>query len=418
MGNVTRGGTIWSDRTCRVGAATSFALLSLALLASPAQAQDGANYIDKSMPAPTANAAPLNEKASPDIVDLGGLAGGTLKKVLASPIEDRGSLTLRGKHDADIYRAVSPQVVLVLADTPEGTMSGSGSYLGNNRILTNFHVIKGANKVGVIFKPKTEGDQPDIKTVRIARVLKTDPTVDLALLQFSDAPPDLKSIAMASEADIQVGADVHAIGHPIGQTWTYTKGIISQYRRDYEWKGGDKDILHKANVIQTQTPISPGNSGGPLLTDDGKLLGVNSFQKTQGENLNFAVSILDVQKFLSLPDSPPPQASKKPCEMVKLYEGREQKNTAQLVQYDTTCRGKADFSLVKPDDTSQPIYILIDDNGDGRPDIRIEDRDRDGRWDISYHDVDFDGVVDLVGFHPDGKITPTRFVKYSVMAKY
>ena len=57
-------------------------------------------------------------------------------------------------------------------------------------------------------------------------------------------------------SEAQVGADVHAIGHPQGQTWTYTKGLISQVRPDYQWGP------HKADVIQTQTPINPGNSGG------------------------------------------------------------------------------------------------------------------------------------------------------------
>jgi S1-C subfamily serine protease len=394
-------------------------LACIAAQTSQARAQDAAQYIDKSMPSPTGNAAPLNEKASTDTLDLGGLSGGMLKQVLSSPFEERKSLTTRGKHDSEIYRIVSPQVVLVLTDTG----LGSGSYLGNNRVLTNLHVVRGATKVGILFKPKVDGDNPDIKTVHMAQVLKTDATVDLALLQFGDAPPaGLQPIALASEADIEVGADVHAIGHPIGESWTYTKGIISQYRKGYQWREkNDKekiDIVHKANVIQTQTPISHGNSGGPLVTDDGKMIGVNSFGNTEGNNLNFAVSIIDVQKFLDTPIAQAPQPGKKACEVVKLYDGRELKNVAQLVQYDTNCDGNADLSLVKPDDASQAIYALIDSNFDGRPDIRVEDRNRDGRWDISYHDVDFDGIVDLVGFHPDGKITPTSFIKYSTDVKY
>jgi S1-C subfamily serine protease len=56
-------------------------------------------------------------------------------------------------------------------------------------------------------------------------------------------------------SDVQVGADVHAIGHPKEQTWTYTKGLISQVRPDYEWSDGS--TKRKADVIQTQTPINP-----------------------------------------------------------------------------------------------------------------------------------------------------------------
>src|SRR6516164_7639410 len=82
--------------------------------------------------------------------------------------------------------------------------------------------------------------------------------------------------------------------------WTYTTGIISQYRQAYEWQAKDDPIKHKADVIQTQTPINPGNSGGPLLSDSGSLIGVNSF-KYDGEGLNFAVSVEEVRKFIGRP---------------------------------------------------------------------------------------------------------------------
>jgi S1-C subfamily serine protease len=83
-----------------------------------------------------------------------------------------------------------------------------------------------------------------------------------------------------SSEDIEVGADVRAIGHPKGEEWTYTKGIVSSVRPDYEWSG-EPGESHRATVIQTQTPINPGNSGGPLLSDEGKIVGVNSFRKKE-----------------------------------------------------------------------------------------------------------------------------------------
>lgn len=82
---------------------------------------------------------------------------------------------------------------------------------------------------------------------------------------------------------------------------------------------------------------------------------------------------------------------------------------ARLVQFDTNCDGKADYSFVTPDDASKPISAQIDSNFDGKTDISVEDRDRNGTWDISFHDVDFDGKIDLVGYHADGKLAPTRF---------
>ena len=201
-------------------------------------------------------------------------------------------------------------------------------------------------------------------------------------------PRDTKPIVLGSEFDIQVGADVHAIGHPTGEAWTYTKGFISQYRKDYEWR--DEEGSHKASVIQTQTPINPGNSGGPLLSDDGKLIGVNAF-KAKGEALNFAISIADVQAFLAKAGQPIPAKASTTCKSVKLYEGRDRQNTAVLVQFDTNCDGKADYSFVTPDDLTKPISAHLDTNFDGKTDISVEDRNRDQKWDISFHDVDFDG---------------------------
>jgi hypothetical protein len=236
------------------------------------------------------------------------------------------------------------------------------------------------------------------------------------LLQLSTPPQNLQPIKFASEADIQIGADVHAIGHPTGKAWTYTKGIISQYRKNFEWKTDEGE--HKADVIQTQTPINPGNSGGPLITDDGKLVGVNSFKST-GEGLNFAISIVDVNTFLQIAPTNIQQAKRsETCQTIKMYDGRDSQNVARLVQYNTNCDGKADYSFVTPDDTSKPISAHIDSNFDGKTDISVEDRDRNGTWDISFHDVDFDGRIDLVGYHADGKLTPTRFVKYVAGSKY
>ncbi len=95
-----------------------------------------------------------------------------------------------------------------------------------------------------------------------------------------------------------MGADVHAIGHPQGEAWTYTAGVVSQIRLGYKWLYSDR-LRHTADVIQTQTPISGGNSGGPLLSEGGTLIGVNSFADESGQNINFAVGIKDINTFLA-----------------------------------------------------------------------------------------------------------------------
>lgn len=208
-------------------------------------------------------------------------------KVLSNVKPER---PLRGARETQIYKMHSRAVVLVA--TKDGL--GSGSLIDpSGMILTNWHVIKGYSTVAVIFKPIIEGKEPTKTDMRRGVVIRVDEVADLALIKVDSVPVGVTPIALGQIADVAVGADVHAIGHPTGEAWTYTKGIVSQVRQNYEWTS-ETHKLHKAHVIQTQTPINPGNSGGPLITNDGKLVGVNSF-KSKGEGLNFAVAVDDVR---------------------------------------------------------------------------------------------------------------------------
>ena len=117
-------------------------------------------------------------------------------------------------------------------------------------------------------------------------------------MKASEAPTGRTPVRLGDASEIAVGMDVHAIGHPTGEAWTYTTGVISQYRQAYEWQAESSAAKHKADVIQTQTPINPGSSGGPLLGDSGNLVGVNSF-KAEGEGLNFAITVDEVKRFLA-----------------------------------------------------------------------------------------------------------------------
>jgi S1-C subfamily serine protease len=192
----------------------------------------------------------------------------------------------RSAKDAQIYRTSSPAVVLIL--TKDGL--GSGTLISSSaEVITNWHVVKGYSSVAVVFKPAVEGREPTREDIKLGHVVRYDETADLALLKAIEVPPGRNPIRLGDGSDISIGADVHAIGHPTGEAWTYTKGVISQYRLGFEWQTKGESGKHKADVIQTQTPINPGNSGGPLIGDSGTLIGVNSF-KTSGEGLNFAAS--------------------------------------------------------------------------------------------------------------------------------
>jgi hypothetical protein len=225
-------------------------------------------------------------------------------------------------------------------------------------------------------------------------------------------------LPLGSLQDVAVGSDVHAIGHPTGESWTYTKGFVSQIRQGYEWSTED-GMAHRADVVQTQTPINPGNSGGPLLSDQGRLVGINSF-KAEGEGLNFAVSVGEVRSLLAatrdrrLARRDPERTShtaQGECKGRELKRGRNARGDANQIAYDLSCSGKTDAVLTMPDDVSKPITLFVE-GAANEPNVLLIDNDRDGKWDVSLYDTDKDGKPDMIGYHRNGEPKPFRFEPY------
>ena len=319
----------------------------------------------------------------------------------------------RSVKDAALFKNVSPSVVLILTKDS----LGSGSIItSSGQILTNWHVVGNEAEVNVVFKPEKDTQKISDSDVRRAKVIKVDQISDLAILQVINPPNNIKPIKFGSDSDIAIGIDVHAIGHPKGESWTYTKGVISQFRTDYEWSGGEGDTKHVANVIQTQTPINPGNSGGPLIIDNGSLIGVNSFKGTNTEGINFSVSIEDIKDFIKRANSryAPTQGTKSntKCEWKEIFKGKSEDGKADIILSDSNCKGKANVEQVFPYDVKEPYYIRLDRNGDSKVDTIIYSFKRNDKWDLSYWDDDFDGVWDRVGYHDKGTITPDFFDSY------
>jgi S1-C subfamily serine protease len=324
----------------------------------------------------------------------------------------------RSAKDADIYRSISPSVVLIL--TKDGVL-GSGSLIDTSgHILTNAHVVGDNAYVAVVFKPSIEGKEWTRDDMKSARVISRDKTSDLALIKVDDPPKGKNPIRLGDTADISVGLDVHAIGHPKGETWTYTKGVISQYRLGFEWEDDGGHFKHRADVVQTQTPINTGNSGGPLISDGGALIGVNSFKSATGEGLSFAVAVDEVKKFLARSGSQQQTDSspKKPnCEAREVSRTRDKKGETTIIAYDLSCSGRVNANYIIPDKTSDAIVLTIDRNGDGKPDVMYFDFKRVGKWDLSFWDEKFEGRWTLVGFHSDGGLEPSSFESYDIFEK-
>lgn len=154
---------------------------------------------------------------------LDGLSGARLKSLLSLGLGDGRTLAVRGPHDAALYRNTSPAVVMVVTSDS----IGSGAYLGNGIIVSNWHVVQRYQAVGIIPKPEIEGATPTAASLLRGQVVRTDPSKDLALIQVAAMPSQIKPLQMGSSQDIQIGADVHAIGHPTGEACDHISFFVS-----------------------------------------------------------------------------------------------------------------------------------------------------------------------------------------------
>jgi hypothetical protein len=305
-----------------------------------------------------------------------------------------------------VFRDAAPSVVLI--QTNDGI--GSGSLLKDNTILTNLHVVGTERQVTVVFKPSDPSGRLKDDEVSRADVIKADRQRDLAVLRPQSLPARfIRPLDIFPQDTIEVGSDVFAIGHPTGEAWTYTKGIVSGFRPDYAWSvGPGTDDQHRATVIQTQTPINPGNSGGPLLSEDGKLVGVNSFIAKEAQGLNFAVAAKEVRFFLTNPKSD--VLVQQTCSEPKIiFEGRNSKNTGLLRSISIHCDDKADLIIFAADNKREPIVAYLDLKRRGKTEGIVFDQGRTGRWSLSYWDFKLDDTFPVRGMHPDGKLLPSKF---------
>ncbi len=308
-----------------------------------------------------------------------------------------GTSATRGVLEARLYRELSAGVVLVVTDDGLGT----GSVIDRDgRIITNWHVVGDRETVGVIFKPPF-GEEVKPSDVYTGLIEKVDPVSDLALIRVLDPPQSLTVIELGRMQDVEVGADVHAIGHPSGEGWTYTKGVISQLRPDYQWPN-NQGFMHEAMVIQTQTPINPGSSGSPLITEGHKIIGINSFKK-RGEALNFAVSVSEVRRSLETPGTPSPDREVGAVDCKPRRDRRDTDGDGKIdrIRIDTTCDGRIDLVIVDEDSNGISDYALADRNGDGKPDVKMVSSAKDGRFDLWLFDSDGDGRFDTIGHDRD-----------------
>ncbi|MFP4188279.1 MAG: S1C family serine protease [Halobacteriales archaeon] len=176
---------------------------------------------------------------------------------------------------SNLYDEVIGSVVSIRVDAESGSAQGSGFiYDFNGHAVTNQHVVRSADEVDVRF---SNGDW------RRADVIGTDVYTDLAVLEIDDVPESAEPLPLATEGYSQ-GTPVAALGNPLGLEGSVTQGIVSGLNRSMQTEG-DFTI---PDTVQTDAGIDRGNSGGPLVTLDGEVVGVN--RARQGASIGFAVS--------------------------------------------------------------------------------------------------------------------------------
>jgi S1-C subfamily serine protease len=209
---------------------------------------------------------------------------------------------------AAAYEAVLPSVVRVTGlmndkddgeDRPEqralDRSLGTGTVIQDNgTILTNLHVVFGAKRIKVRFWDGTDTD---------ADLVGTQPENDLAVLRARQLPDDLQAATMRSTGDLRPGDQVIAVGHPFGIGPSVSAGVVSGLKREFRSPEGQREL---SNLIQFDAAANPGNSGGPLVTMDGHVVGVvtailNPTEQRTFIGIGFAVPIENAAQAAGLP---------------------------------------------------------------------------------------------------------------------
>ncbi len=189
--------------------------------------------------------------------------------------------------------------------------TGSGFIISNDgKIITNAHVVEGADKVTVTLK--------DGRTID-GKVLGSDPLTDVAVVQVETS--NLPTVKLGNSDSLQVGEWAIAIGNPLGLDNTVTTGIISAKERNSSQIGASDKLV---DFLQTDAAINPGNSGGPLLNARGEVIGVNTAIIQNAQGLGFAIPIKTARVLLVrvMRDSPAAAAGLRSGDVLKSVGGK------------------------------------------------------------------------------------------------
>jgi len=229
---------------------------------------------------------PSQEIGTSDLITSNGHDATTLGDVLSS---SKSNLTLIGLFEKSEESVVKIKVERIGSATDTGSVGSGFVYDNLGHIITNAHVVDGANKATVTF---LDGSQYS------AEIIGEDKFTDIAVIKVSEKPRLLHPLQIGDSSLLQVGEQVAAIGNPFGLSGSMTSGIVSQMGRLI---ASPDTAFSIPDVIQTDAAINPGNSGGPLLNMKGQVIGINTaIQSLTGEfvGIGFAVPSNTVSKIV------------------------------------------------------------------------------------------------------------------------
>ena len=192
----------------------------------------------------------------------------TIKAVKQAAAEVMASATPAPAYATAAFQIIRPSLVLIQATVPgesseDGHSLGSGVVVNQNgQILTALHVVANATKIQLVFADGSEST---------AQVVGTQVENDIAVLMPDQPPAQIFPAVLGNPRAMQVGDEAYAVGNPFGLYGSFSAGVISGFDRSFRVPGSDTQLQ---GLIQIDTAVNPGNSGGPLINRYGEVIGI------------------------------------------------------------------------------------------------------------------------------------------------
>ena len=246
------------------------------------------------------------------------------------------------KADAETYtKTLGSTAWIITSNADDETSTGTGVFVDNEKrlVLTNAHVV-GDSRSAVVFFPDMKNGLPEVKrkhyldkVVKLAqpgKVVAVDRKRDLALIQLPKVPAGAAAIELA-ESSTTPGSSVDLIGNPGGSDvlWVYTSGTV---RSVYDKKFKSNHGQHDFRVVETQSPIKPGDSGGPVVNSEGKLVAIAQSFSPNSTLVSYCVDINEIRAFIDSAWKPAPLPTKELLDNADIEHSKHTTGHYQVAQ--------------------------------------------------------------------------------------